>query len=241
LGLGSCGRFRNSKAAIMGEGKPIEQPVARRHTATPARELAGRPERQLTALKGVYRLQLPSHRDASGVFSPVWARADLRKLGLDTDLAQVNMANNPRAGTLRGLHYQLPPFSEVKIVQVITGAIFDVVVDLRPSSPTFRRAMGLRLDAHSRSALYLPKGMAHGYQTLVPDTTVLYTVSAAFSPAHLRGVHWSDKSLEIAWPLTPTFVSPRDQELPFLQDVTEFPEERRDASSALLALDGERS
>lgn len=225
----------------MSEGKPVEQPAGRRHSATPAREAGGRPERQLTAFKGVYRLQLPSHRDARGVFSPVWVRADLRKLGLDTDLAQVNMATNPMAGTLRGLHYQLPPFTEVKIVQVITGAIFDVVVDLRPSSPTFRRAMGLRLDAHSRSALYLPKGMAHGYLTLAPDTTVLYTVSAAFSPEHQRGVHWSDKSLAIAWPMAPTLVSPRDQELPFLHDVTEFPEDRRDSSTPILALDGERS
>ncbi|HEX5008349.1 MAG TPA: dTDP-4-dehydrorhamnose 3,5-epimerase family protein [Hyphomonadaceae bacterium] len=172
-------------------------------------------------IPGAHCLVLPSYADPRGSFSPAWIRSALLAHGLDGEIAQVNLATNPAAGTLRGLHFQKAPFAEVKIVQVISGAIFDVVVDLRRDSPTFRTAFGLRLDAATRKALYLPKGTAHGYQTLVPDTTVLYTVSSAYAPDHQGGILWNDPGLAIPWPMTPTLMSERDLALPLLQDILE--------------------
>jgi dTDP-4-dehydrorhamnose 3,5-epimerase len=173
---------------------------------------------QKLQIPGAYLLGLPSFPDERGAFSPAWIKSDLEAHGLCSEVAQVNLATNPVAGTLRGLHFQLEPFSEVKIVQVISGAIFDVVVDLRPESPTFQKAEGVRLDATNRTALYLPRGTAHGYQTLLPDSTVLYTVSAPFAPDCQAGILWSDPTLGIPWPQTPTLISPRDLKLPLMVD-----------------------
>jgi len=180
--------------------------------------------KQINELKipGVHCLELPNYADARGSFSPAWVYSDLVALGLDANLAQVNLATNPTAGTLRGLHFQRAPFGEVKIVQVLSGAIFDVVVDLRADAPTFGTTFGLRLDAASRLALYLPVGTAHGYQTLVPDTTVLYSVSAPFAPDHQAGILWSDPALGISWPLEPTLISERDRALPLLKDALDL-------------------
>lgn len=180
--------------------------------------------RRGTALPGVFRISLPNHRDLRGCFSPAWVREDLLAQGLEADLAQINLATNPTVGTLRGLHFQAAPFAEVKIVQVLAGAIFDAVVDMRPASPTRGRAIWVRLDAETREALYLPVGVAHGYQTLMPDTTVLYTVSAPYAPDHQRGVHWSDPEIAIPWPLAPTLISEKDRALPFLRDLVELPD-----------------
>ncbi len=180
--------------------------------------------RRRTALPGVFRISLPNYRDGRGSFSPAWVREDFLAEGLDSELAQINLATNPTAGTLRGLHFQAAPFAEVKVVQVLSGAIFDVVVDLRPASPTFQRTIYVRLDAQTREALYLPKGVAHGYQTLLPDTTVLYTVSTRYAPDHERGVSWRDPALAIPWPLVPSVMSGRDLALPFLRELNELPD-----------------
>jgi dTDP-4-dehydrorhamnose 3,5-epimerase len=138
-------------------------------------------------------------------------------------LAQINLVSNPTPGTLRGLHFQCRPHSEVKIIQVVSGAVFDVVVDLRQDSPTFKRAIWFRLDASAGEALYLPKGVAHGYQTLEPDTLVLYSVSSAYAPGSQGGVLWSDPTLGVPWPLKPSLISERDMALPLLREVTELP------------------
>jgi dTDP-4-dehydrorhamnose 3,5-epimerase len=183
------------------------------------------PVRQSDAcVPGIHRLLLPDYRDERGSFSPAWIRDDLLGRGLDVEVAQINLATNPVRGTLRGLHFQTAPFTEVKIIQVLSGALFDVIVDLRPASPAFGRSMWVRLDAEHREALYLPKGVAHGYQTLEPDTMLLYTVSSAYAPQHQGGVLWSDPALAIPWPLTPAFISGRDRDLPLMQDVRELPE-----------------
>jgi dTDP-4-dehydrorhamnose 3,5-epimerase len=178
----------------------------------------------LAAIPGVVRIPLPDYRDSRGSFSPVFVRQDLLARGLEADIAQVNLATNPVAGTLRGLHFQAAPFTEVKIVQVVAGAIFDVVVDLRRGSPAFGRAMWVRLESEQREALYLPRGVAHGYQTLAPHTTVLYTVSAPYAASHTRGVLFSDPALDIPWPLRPSIVSERDLALPALNRLEEYPD-----------------
>ena len=185
--------------------------------------MIGEPRREVTDIPGVRRLKLNAYADPRGVFSPAWVRADLLAAGLDAEVAQINLVTNPAAGTLRGLHFQAAPHSEVKILQVLSGAIFDVVVDLRQESPSFQAAIGVFLDAENREALYLPKGVAHGYQTLLPDTTVLYMVSSPYAPAHQGGVRWDDSALAIPWPLQPTLMSERDMGLPLLFQIDSYP------------------
>ena len=176
-----------------------------------------------TGMPGLYRLKLDSYSDSRGSFSPAWVQADLAAEGLDANIVQINLARNPVTGTLRGLHFQVAPWSEVKIVQVVTGAMFDVVVDLRRESPTFKQVREFRLDSDTREALYIPKGLAHGYQTLATETTVLYTVSTVYAPDHQGGIQWNDPALSIQWPLEPTFLSDKDRDLPRLGDLQLFP------------------
>jgi dTDP-4-dehydrorhamnose 3,5-epimerase len=173
-------------------------------------------------IAGAYRLTIPYHPDARGSFSTLWVRRALEGAGLDSNLAQVNVGRNREAGTLRGLHFQVAPFSETKIVYVIHGEVFDVIVDLRPESPTYLTAVTVHLTADVPTALYIPKGLAHGYQTLVPDTTVLYSVSSAYQADAQGGIRWDDESLNIAWPLPPTAISDRDRALPSLRELTNF-------------------
>ena len=174
-------------------------------------------------LPGVYLIPLAEYADSRGSFSPAWVRSALDTAGLDTCVEQINVARNAEIGTLRGLHFQAGAYSETKIIQVLDGAIFDVLVDLRRESPTFGQRFSVRLDAATRTALYVPKGMAHGYQTLAPDTTVLYTVSSPYAPSHQGGVKWNDAQLGIEWPLEPTWISDRDKSLPLFSELTDYP------------------
>ena len=174
-------------------------------------------------LPGVYLMPLAEYADSRGSFSPAWVRSALESAGLDTRVEQINLARNAESGTLRGLHFQIGPYAETKIIQVLEGAIFDVLVDLRRASPTFGHRLSVRLDASNRTALYVPKGLAHGYQTLAPDTTVLYTVSAPYAPSHQGGVRWNDPQLGIEWPLEPTWISDRDRGLPLFSELPDYP------------------
>jgi dTDP-4-dehydrorhamnose 3,5-epimerase len=174
-------------------------------------------------LQGVYLLPLAEYADSRGSFSPAWVRSTLEAAGLDTCVEQINVARNAEIGTLRGLHFQVGPCSETKIVQVLDGAIFDALVDLRRGSPTFGQRFCVRLDDATRTALYVPRGMAHGYQTLAPDTTVLYTVSSPYAPNQQGGVRWNDPQLGIEWPFEPSWISDRDKGLPFLSELTDYP------------------
>ena len=131
--------------------------------------------------------------------------------GLDTRVAQLNFVTNRRRGTIRGMHYQHAPFQEAKLVRPIRGAVFDVAVDMRSDSPTFRQWVGVELKAGEDKMLYIPAGFAHGYQTLTDDTQIVYIVSAAYAPGHQGGVRWNDPSIGIKWPLgTPTVIHARD-------------------------------
>jgi dTDP-4-dehydrorhamnose 3,5-epimerase len=200
-------------------------------TRTPERpEAAGSTGMRIdpAGIEGAYRLTVPYHPDARGSFSTLWVRRALEAAGLDSSLAQVNVGRNRDAGTLRGLHFQVAPFSETKIVYVIHGEVFDVIVDLRPSSPTYLTTVNVHLTADVPTALYIPKGLAHGYQTLVPDTTVLYSVSSAYEADAQGGIRWDDESLNIAWPLPPRAISDRDRALPSLVELKRFPGESTD-------------
>jgi dTDP-4-dehydrorhamnose 3,5-epimerase len=167
-----------------------------------------------TKLPGVLLVDCDVFPDARGLLARAWAPDEFRARGLETHIAQSNLSFNHRRGTLRGMHYQAPPFQEVKQVRTIRGAVLDVVIDLRPDSPTFRQWVGVELSADNRQMLYIPRGFAHGYQTLTDAAEVMYFVSAPYSPPHQRGVRWNDPAFGIDWPQEPTAIHERDATFP---------------------------
>jgi dTDP-4-dehydrorhamnose 3,5-epimerase len=167
-----------------------------------------------TPLAGAFVIEPEPIPDARGLFARTWCRRELEAHGLDGALAQCSTSFNKRKGTLRGMHYQAPPFAETKIVRCTRGSMYDVVIDLRPESPTFRRHFGATLTADNRKAMYIPKGFAHGFQTLEDDTEVLYQISEFYSPDHSRGVRWDDPAFGIAWPPDERTMSDRDRAYP---------------------------
>ena len=169
-----------------------------------------------TAVAGVLLVEPERHQDERGFFARTWCADELAAAGLDPRLAQTSVAFNHVRGTLRGLHYQVPPHAEAKLVRCTSGALFDVAVDLRPDSPTFRRWVGVELTPESGRALYIPAGCAHGCQTLADRTEVLYHISAAHHPASARGVRWDDAAFGIAWPLPVAVIAARDRDYPDL-------------------------
>jgi len=167
-------------------------------------------------LAGVKLLYPERHGDERGFFSETYRRRELLRHGIDVEFLQDNHSSTPRVGTVRGLHFQIPPLAQAKLVRVPRGAILDVVVDLRRRSPTFGRHVAVRLSAAEWNQLYVPVGLAHGFCTLEEDTEVLYKVSADYSREHERGLLWNDPALGIRWPVEPAaaLVSARDAAFP---------------------------
>lgn len=165
-------------------------------------------------LPGVRLLELAPRFDERGFFARAYCRATLADHEVDLPVAQANLSSSRARGTLRGLHYQLPPSAEIKLVLCLTGAVWDCVLDLRPGSPTFGRWAAEELSAANRRAMLVPEGCAHGFLTLEPDSLVLYMVSAAHDPARERGVRFDDPRFAIAWPFPPRVVSARDRAHP---------------------------
>lgn len=165
-----------------------------------------------TELRGAYVVELERREDERGFFARIWDPHELGEHGLDTRLAQASVAWNERAGTLRGLHFQAAPHAEAKLVRCTRGALYDVVVDLRPDSETFKRWVGVELAEDDGRMLYVPQGFAHGYQTLVDGTEALYLISEFYVADAQRGVRWDDPAFAISWPETRTrIVSERDR------------------------------
>jgi dTDP-4-dehydrorhamnose 3,5-epimerase len=167
-----------------------------------------------TEIAGAFILEQERHADERGWFARTWDEAELRERGLDTRVVQCSASFNLRRGTLRGLHYQSPPHAEVKIVRCTRGRLYDVAVDLRPDSPTFRAWAGVELTPENGRALYIPRGCAHGFLTLADDTEVAYQISDEYHPEHARGVRWDDPAIAIAWPEPPQVIAARDREYP---------------------------
>jgi dTDP-4-dehydrorhamnose 3,5-epimerase len=165
-----------------------------------------------TDVAGVFLIEPERHPDERGFFARTWCADELRERGLDDRLAQCSVAFNHRRATLRGMHYQVPPDAEVKIVRCTAGALYDVAVDLRPDSPTFRRWVGLELTPANGRALYIPAGCAHGCQTLADRTEVAYQISARYAPASARGVRFDDPFFGVSWPLPVEVIAPRDRD-----------------------------
>jgi dTDP-4-dehydrorhamnose 3,5-epimerase len=167
-----------------------------------------------TAIAGAWIVEPERHLDARGFFARTWSAEEFRVHGLNAELAQTSISHNRRRGTLRGLHYQAAPHEEAKLVRCTRGAIFDVMLDLRPTSSTFMRHLAVRLDAENRLALYVPEGCAHGFQTLADDTEVFYQMSAPHVPEAARGVRWNDPAFDIRWPPAERVMTDRDRAYP---------------------------
>jgi dTDP-4-dehydrorhamnose 3,5-epimerase and related enzymes len=165
-------------------------------------------------IAGAFSIRMDRHEDERGFFGRVWDAAEFEGHGLSGTLAQVSLSLNPRRGTLRGLHYQAAPHEEVKLITCVRGSVWDVIVDLRPESPTFCAWYGETLDATSLGSLYVPEGCAHGYLTTSDDALLLYEVSEMHDPALARGIRWDDPAFGIRWPSTPLLVNARDREYP---------------------------
>jgi dTDP-4-dehydrorhamnose 3,5-epimerase len=173
-------------------------------------------------LEGLFKLTPEPQWDKRGFFARCFSRDSLAAAGLVTDLPEWSLSYNLRRGTLRGLHWQAAPYLEAKLVQCIRGAVFDVVVDMRHGSPTRGRWHAIVLSAENRHLLYVPKGFAHGYQTLADDSELLYHISEPFRPECARGVRWNDPDLAVDWPLVEGLIlSDRDSGLPLLAQVNE--------------------
>jgi len=165
-------------------------------------------------LSGAYTVLLERIEDERGAFARTWCVREFGAAGLSTAVVQSNVSTNLRRGTLRGMHYQVAPNAEVKIVRCSRGAIFDVMLDLRPGSPTFRQWEGVELSAANGTALYIPEGFAHGFQTLTDEAAVEYQMSAFHVPEAARGVRYDDPAFGIVWPVPVSSLSPRDAAYP---------------------------
>ena len=163
-----------------------------------------------TRLDGIWLVDLDRIDDDRGFFARSWCRREFETHGLNPNLVQCNISFNRRRGTLRGLHYQAPPHEEAKLVRVTHGAIYDVVVDLRPQSSTALQWLSLELTDKNRRGLYVAEGFAHGFQTLADDTEVLYQMSEFYHPQSGRGIRWNDQELNISWPVPEKIVSVKD-------------------------------
>jgi dTDP-4-dehydrorhamnose 3,5-epimerase len=175
-------------------------------------------EFQPLEVAGAFLVRPEPHLDARGWFARVFCAEDFAARGLDATIEQLNLAVTEHAGTVRGLHYQLPPGAEAKLIRCVAGALFDVVVDVRPGSATFGRWAGRELTADHGDAVYVPAGCAHGYQALTPGARAMYHASTAYAPELERGIDHADPELAIAWPLAPVNLSEKDRSLPPLRD-----------------------
>ena len=167
-----------------------------------------------TIIDGVWLMEIEPHPDERGFFARTWCRQELAAHGLETEIAQESLSYNQSSGTLRGLHFQRTPHEEVKIIRCTRGSVFDVVVDLRADSPTYCKWVGIELSAENRRSVYLPRGMAHGFQTLADNTEIIYLISAFHAPEAAGGARHDDAAFGIAWPLAVSMISERDRNWP---------------------------
>lgn len=169
--------------------------------------------RELT-LPGVVEVKMEPNRDERGFFARSWCEKEFVQHGLNPRIVQCNVSFNTRKGTLRGMHYQATPFGEAKLVRCTAGAIYDVVVDLRPQSATFKRWCAVELSAENRDMLYIPEGVAHGFLTLADNTEISYQMSEYYHPDLSRGVRWNDPAFGIDWRFPVAVISERDRTYP---------------------------
>jgi dTDP-4-dehydrorhamnose 3,5-epimerase len=169
-----------------------------------------------TPISGVFLIESERREDARGWFSRTFCAEEFSDMGMKTSFVQCSTSFNEMRGTLRGLHYQTVPYVETKLVRCVRGAIFDVVVDIRPESSTFGKWVAAELSSDDGTMFYIPEGCAHGFQTLMPNTEIFYQISTPYREEHSAGIRWNDPSLKIDWPIANPILSLKDSELPIL-------------------------
>jgi len=167
-----------------------------------------------TKLKGAFIIEMELIRDSRGFFARAWCQKEFEDHGLVAQVVQANVSYNRKKGTLRGMHYQVAPVEETKLVRCVRGGIYDVIIDLRPESPTYKQWMGVELTAENYKMLYVPENFAHGLQTLEDDTEVIYQVSQFYTPGAERGMRWNDPAFRIEWPQDIEVISDKDADWP---------------------------
>ena len=172
-----------------------------------------------TQLAGAFIVETEPHEDSRGCFARTFCAREFSEQGLTSSFVQSSISFNRLRGTLRGLHYQLPPAGEVKLVRCTAGALYDVIVDLRPGSPTYLQHVGVELTARNRRSLYIPEMCAHGLQTLEDETEVLYQISAYHTPDKATGIRYDDAKLRITWPLPVSVIAEKDRNWPLLGNI----------------------
>ncbi|MCP4713364.1 MAG: dTDP-4-dehydrorhamnose 3,5-epimerase [Planctomycetes bacterium] len=167
-----------------------------------------------TKLPGAFIIEIEKREDERGFFARAWCKNEFEAHGLNSDWVQANLGFSRTKGTLRGLHYQVAPYEEAKLMRCIRGAIYDVIIDLRPESPTYKQWLGVELSADNHKMLYIPAGFAHGYQALVDNTETFYQVSQFYTPGAEQGVRYNDSAFNINWPLEVQVISDKDKNCP---------------------------
>jgi len=171
-----------------------------------------------TPLAGSYIIDLTPFGDSRGWFARTYCKKEFEQIGHTKEWVQLNHSYTVQKGALRGMHYQLPPFSEVKMVRCIAGAVYDVIIDLREDSATFLQWFGIELSAKNKKMVYIPEGFAHGFQTLEDHSELIYHHSEFYTPAAERGVRFNDRRINLRWPAEPTEISERDKQHPLIDD-----------------------
>jgi dTDP-4-dehydrorhamnose 3,5-epimerase len=167
-----------------------------------------------TKLKGAYVLEIKQLTDERGFFGRSWCANEMKEHGLNPDVRQANTSLSKKKGTLRGMHYQLDPYQETKLIRCTHGRIFDVIIDLRPDSPTYKDWFGIELTRDNYKMLYVPEDFAHGFITLEDDVEVTYLVTQFYTPGAEAGIRWNDPGFNIDWPMEPVIISEKDQNHP---------------------------
>lgn len=170
-----------------------------------------------TKLKGACIIEIQKMEDERGFFARAWCQKEFAEHNLTPRVVQANVSFNKKKGTLRGMHYQIAPYEEAKLVRCTSGAIYDVIIDLRPDSPTYKEWTGVELTAKNYKMLYVPENFAHGFQTLLDNTEVTYQVSQFYSPGSEQGIRWNDPTFGIEWPLAIQVISDKDKNWPDYQ------------------------
>jgi dTDP-4-dehydrorhamnose 3,5-epimerase len=171
-----------------------------------------------TSIEGVFILDVKRNEDERGFFGRIWCRKEFEENGIKLDILQINTAVSYSKGTLRGMHYQEAPYAETKVVRCTKGSVFDVALDIRPASRTFKKWFGIELSSENQRMLVVPPGCAHGYQTLEDETELMYITSEFYNPPAAKGLRYNDQAFDIKWPLQASIVSQADANWPFFTE-----------------------